>query len=46
MYGDVENLPFVLYHINYVVAVVLLKTNDLIMRKTTTRKVSFNVLRT
>ena len=26
-------MPFVLYHINYVVAVVLLKTNDLILRK-------------
>ena len=33
MYGHVENMQFVLYHINYVVAVVLLKTNDLILRK-------------
>ena len=34
MYGDVESMPIVLYHINYVVAVVLVKTNDLILRKT------------
>ena len=33
MWGDAENMPFVLYHINYVVAVVLFKTNDLILGK-------------